>query len=122
MIRLTRKLTLYTLSSSRSSYRPLMPLTEPFNLIFSQPHMKTFLTKEPVPALIYYLPATAMLLNNFLTSWAWYNSLFFVTFLLGGSVLKTFTNDSHSLNLYSLQTDPLLKFMYLTVKRSLLTK
>lgn len=62
-----------------------------------------------------------MIVNNYLTEWSLLQTMAVVGLFAGGGLLKLVNKDFNSFVVYSLQVDPELKFVYLTVNQSALT-
>ncbi len=62
-----------------------------------------------------------MIVNNYLTEWSLLQSMAVVGLFAAGGLLKLVNKDFNSFVIYSLQVDPQLKFVYLTLNQSSLT-
>ena len=119
-----RTLTPYYVANDKNTqtYKPLMPLTQKHNLIYLNPSFGMDTIKRNYANLFFYAPAAMMFVNNILTTWTYLQSAAFVFLMFGGSIVQRLNNSDKSLRVYAVQVDPNIQQLYVTVRKSAITK
>mgnify|MGYP001233780712 FL=1 len=119
-----RRLTAYHVANDKNTqaYKPLMPLTQKHNLIYLNPSYGLDTIKRNYANLFFYAPAALMFINNLLTTWTYLQSATFIFLMLGGSIMQRLNNSDKSLRVYAVQIDPNIQQLYVTVRKSAITK
>lgn len=103
---------------SQQVYKPLLPLTQNYNTLYIYPVYSQGETLRPHPISIYMIPSALLALNNCLTQWTLYNSVGLAALVLGSLFLRFNIRNTLSILIHCIQTDPQLRYIYLTLPAS----
>jgi hypothetical protein len=112
---------LYNFSTNKQIYKPLIPLLDKYNVIYSHPNFADGSLLKNYSVFLYMIPAGLMAVNNYLMDWNLYRSTAFVALLATGLFLKSSVSNYNSTIVQCVQVNPDLQKIYLTVQLSPLT-
>lgn len=87
----------FNFSQDNKTYKPLMPLTQQYNLIYASPRFTKDVLNIKRFNFLYFIPAGFMAINNFLTDWSLAKSTLFIVLFMGGVATKISVHAASSL-------------------------